>query len=259
MSKFKIIIDRLTVQIKIALTELNNEIVKLKVFWANSTSKAKMSMIFLLGMYILPIISNFILAALFAVNIDSIKGLDQTTLIYIGILVFCTSTFSIISTTLLSIACGYLFGWSCFPILLAMFTVSSLVGYYLANLFDQQTIMSWIGANEVAYQFIEKLKKRLNFMVFVMRVTPILPFTVTNVLCSYLSVPLKNYLGMSFIGIGARLAIAVYTGTQINSFVTMEDDPIYKYQKYALWIGSFLLFGILYYLVMKEKDKALNA
>ena len=128
--------SKLKIQFKLALAELNNEIVKLKTFWITSTLKAKLSMIFLLGMYILPIISNFTLAALLAVNIDLIKGFDQTTLIYLGILVFCTSTFSIISTTLLSIACGYLFGWSCFPILLGMFTVSSLLGYYLANVFD---------------------------------------------------------------------------------------------------------------------------
>jgi|GEM_PF-1720248 len=244
---------------KIDLAELKNEIAKIKVFWINSTLKAKLSMIFLLAMYILPFISNFILATLFAINIESIKNMDQTMLIYWGILIFFTSTFSIISTTLLSIACGYLFGWISFPVLLAIFTLSSLLGYFLGNVFDQKTIMSWIGANEVAYKFIEKLKKRMNFMVFVMRVTPILPFTVTNILCSYLSVPLKNYLGMSFIGIGTRLAVAVYTGTQISSIVNMEDDPIYKYQKIGLFVVSFILFGILYYLVMKEKDKALNA
>jgi uncharacterized membrane protein YdjX (TVP38/TMEM64 family) len=241
------------------LIELQNEFLKLKDFWVNSTLKAKLSMIFLLAMYILPFISNFILVTLFAVNIEHIKVMDPVMLIYWGILIFFASTFSIISTTLLSIACGYLFGWIAFPILLTMFTVSSLIGYFLSSVFDQQTIMSWIGANEVAFNFIEKLKKRANFMVFVMRVTPILPFTVTNVLCSYLSVPLKNYIGMSIVGIGARLGIAVYTGTQISSIVSMEDDPVYKFQKIGLLLGSLVLFGILYYLVMKEKDKAMDA
>ncbi len=238
---------------------LTDEIAKLKAFWINSTLKAKLSMFFLLAMYVLPIISNLILAAVLVTHLDHIKSMDYITLVYWGILIFFTSTFSIISTTLLSVACGYLFGWIAFPVLLTMFTLSSLIGYFLGNVFDQQTIMSWIGANEVVYNFIEKLKKRMNFMVFVMRVTPVLPFTVTNVLCSYLSVPLKNYVGMSVIGISARLAVAVYTGTQISSIVNMEDDPIYKFQKIGIFVVSLALFGILYYLVMKEKDKALDA
>ena len=238
---------------------LMDEITKLKTFWINSTLKAKLSMIFLLAMYVLPIISNILLATLLVTYIDYIQQLDYITLIYWGILIFFTSTFSIISTTLLSVACGYLFGWIAFPVLLTMFTLSSLIGYFLGNVFDQQTIMSWIGATEVIYNFIEKLKKRMNFMVFVMRVTPVLPFTVTNVLCSYLSIPLKNYIGMSIVGISARLAVAVYTGTQISSIVNMEADPVYRYQKIGLFIVSLALFGLLYYLVMKEKDKALDA
>lgn len=64
---------------------------------------------------------------------------------------------------------------------------------------------------------------------------------------------------MSIVGISARLAVAVYTGTQISSIVNMEADPIYRYQKIGLFIVSLALFGILYYLVMKEKDKALDA
>ena len=244
---------------KLDLAELNNEFIKLKAFWRNSTLKAKLSIFFLIAMYVLPIISNLLLVTLFATNIENIKNFDQTTLIYLCILLLFTSTFSIVSTTLLSVACGFLYGWASFPILLGIFILSSLLGYFLGNLFDQKTIMSWIGANEIIYKFIEKLKKRANFMVFVMRVTPVLPFTVTNILCSYLSVPLKNYLGMSIVGIGARLAAAVYTGTQLSSIVNMEDDPVYKFQKMGLLVFSLALFGILYYLVMKEKDKALDA
>ena len=231
----------------------------LKELLFNSTLKVKLSALFLVAMYILPVISNLVLVALFAANIETIKDWNQTTIIYLGVLIFFTSSFSITSTTLLSIACGYLFGWVSFPILLVMFTTGSLLGYYLANMFDQGTIMSWISTNEVIYKFIEKLKQRVNFMVFVMRVTPILPFTVTNILCSYLSVPLKNYLGMSFLGIGARLLAMVYTGTQISSIVNMDNDPVYKFQKIAFFIGSLVLFGLLYYLVMREKDKALDA
>jgi uncharacterized membrane protein YdjX (TVP38/TMEM64 family) len=231
----------------------------LKELLFNSTLKVKLSALFLVAMYILPVISNLVLIATFATNIESIKDWDQSTIVYLSILIFFTSSFSITSTTLLSVACGYLFGWISFPILLIMFTAGSLLGYYLANLFDQGTIMSWIKTNQVTYDFIEKLRQRVNLMVFIMRVTPVLPFTVTNILCSYLSVPLKNYLLMGFLGIGARSFATVYTGTQISSIVNIDDDPVYKFQKIAFFILSLALFGILYYLVMKQKDKVLNA
>ena len=230
----------------------------LKELLFNSTLRVKLSALFLLAMYVLPIISNLTIIAIFAANIDSIKNWDQITILYLGIVLFFTSSFSLTSTTLLSIVSGYLFGWISFPILLIMFSVGSLLGYFLANIFDKGTIMSWIKTNEVAYNFIVKLNQRINLMVFVMRLTPILPFTVTNILCSYLSVPLKNYLGMGFIGIGVRTLAMVYTGTQISSIINMDDDPIYKAQKIGFLLLSFALFGLLYYLVMKQKDKIIN-
>ena len=231
----------------------------LKELLFNSTLRVKLSAFFLLAMYVLPLISNLVIIAVFATHIESIKGWEQSTIIYLGILLFFTSSFSLTSTTLLSVVCGYLFGWLSFPVLLVMFSVGSLLGYFLANTFDKGTIMTWIKTNEVAYDFILKLSQRTNLMVFAMRLTPVLPFTVTNILCSYLSVPLKNYLGMGFIGIGIRTLAMVYTGTQISSIMTMDDDPIYKMQKIGFLALSFVLFGLIYYLVMKQKDKVANA
>lgn len=225
----------------------------------NSTLKVKLSAFFLLAMYVLPIISNLVILAVFAANIDEIKHWDQSTIILLGIILFFTSSFSITSTTLLSVACGYLFGWICFPILLIMFSVGSLLGYFLANKFDQGTIMTWVKTNEVAYDFIQKLSQRVNLMVFIMRLTPVLPFTVTNILCSYLSVPLKNYFWVGMVGIGVRMLATVYTGTQISSIVNIDDDPTYKLQKIVFLILSFVLFGILYFLIMKQKDKVINS
>ncbi|WP_299252740.1 VTT domain-containing protein [uncultured Cytophaga sp.] len=230
----------------------------LKELLFNSTLRVKLSALFLIAMYILPIISNLVIIALFATHIDSIKDWEQSTILILGIVLFFTSSFSITSTTLLSVVCGYLFGWISFPVLLIMFSVGSLLGYFLANVFDKGTIMTWIKTNEVAYNFIVKLNQRVNLMVFVMRLTPILPFTVTNILCSYLSVPLKNYLGMGFIGIGIRTLAMVYTGSQISSIINIDDDPVYKAQKIGFLILSFALFGLLYYLVMKQKDKIIN-
>jgi uncharacterized membrane protein YdjX (TVP38/TMEM64 family) len=225
----------------------------------NSSLKVKLSALFLIAMYILPAISNLTIVAVFAANIDDIKYWDTSTLVYLSILLFFTSSFSITSTTLLSIAAGYLFGWISFPILLIMFSIGSLLGYFLASKFDQGTIMGWIQKNEVTYNFIEKLSKRMNLMVFIMRLTPVLPFTVTNILCSYLSVPFRNYFFMGIVGIGTRLIATVYTGTQIKSIVDIDDDPTYKFQRIGFLIISLVLFGILYYLVMREKDKVTNA
>ncbi len=237
------------------LTELK-ELFKLMY---NSPLKVKLSALLLIGMYTLPFVTSLIILASLTAYIDSIKDWEQTTIIGLGVILFLTSSFSITSTTLLSLVCGYLFGWISFPILIVMYTLSSLFGYYLANYFDKELLMSWIKSNEVAYTFIEKLSQRLNLMVFIMRITPVLPFTVTNILCSYLSVPLKNYLGMGFIGISIRTVAMVYIGTQINSIINVEDDPMYKIQKYGFLILSFILFGLLYYLVMKQKDKIVNS
>jgi uncharacterized membrane protein YdjX (TVP38/TMEM64 family) len=231
----------------------------LKELLFNSSLRVKLSALFLLAMYVLPLLSNITVIALFAAYIDEIKYWEVSTLIILGVVLFFTSSFSLTSTTLLSVVCGYLYGWISLPILVILLSIGSLLGYFLANTFDKGTIMSWLKTNEVAYDFIQKLNQRVNLMVFVMRLTPVLPFTVTNILCSYLSVPLKNYLGMGFIGISIRTFAMVYTGTQISSIMNIDDDPVYKMQKIGFLILSFALFGVLYYLVMKQKDKVVNS
>ena len=93
-------------------------------------------------------------------------------------------------------------------------------------------------------------------MLFSMRLTPSLPFAVTNFFCSYIDISLKRYLLYGSAGIAIRLLATVWVGTQIMDFnENIENDPSYQLQKYVFIGVAMVLFSALYYYVMREKDE----
>lgn len=91
-------------------------------------------------------------------------------------------------------------------------------------------------------------------MIFTLRLTPVLPFAVTNVFSSYINIPFLRYLFFGGIGIAIRTLATVFTGTQIKTLNdNLVKDPAYQLQ-YFVFIGvSVVLFAILYWFVMKNK------
>ncbi|MFN8415047.1 MAG: VTT domain-containing protein [Cytophagaceae bacterium] len=207
-------------------------------------------------MSILPFISTLVIISYSAFFNEQVSQWSTTMIFFMGILCFFLTSMSLASTTIVSVACGYFFGWNAYPILLGMFTLGTWFGYAISNWFDKNTIMGFIKMNPEMYKFVKKLQKNERLMLFTMRLTPSLPFAVTNFFCSYIEIPLKKYLVFGTIGIALRLVATVWVGTQIQSFnEDIENDPTYQLQKYVFIGVALVLFSALYYYVMREKDE----
>lgn len=218
--------------------------------------KVKFSIISLIVMSILPFVSTLVIISYSTFFNEQVVQWDTAMLFLMGVLFFFLTTMSLASTTIFSIACGYFFGWNAYPILLGMFTLGTWFGYAISNWFDKNTIMGFIKMNPEMYKFVKKLQKNERLMLFTMRLTPSLPFAVTNFFCSYIEIPLKKYLIYGTAGIALRLVATVWVGTQISSFnEELESDPTYQLQKYVFLGVAIVLFSALYYYVMREKDE----
>ncbi|MCU0416164.1 MAG: VTT domain-containing protein [Cytophagaceae bacterium] len=218
--------------------------------------KVKFSIIALILMSILPFLSTLGIFSYATFFNEQVQSWDQTMILIMGVVVFFLTSLSLASTTILSIACGYFYGWQAYPWLFIMFVAGTLFGYTISNAFDKNTIMGFIQMNPEMYSFVRKLQKNQRLMLFTMRLTPSLPFAVTNFFCAYINVPLNKYLTLGSLGIGLRLLATVWVGTQISDFnENLEDDPVYVIQKYVFLGIGMVLFLLLYYYIMREKDE----
>ncbi|MBC7450558.1 MAG: VTT domain-containing protein [Cytophagales bacterium] len=233
---------------------MKNSIESLLELAKSSNRQVRISAIFFLCMMILPIFTNSTFLYYLFTHIQEIKAWDANTLIIACIILFFTSSFSLTSTNFMTVAAGYIYGWKSFPVLLIMFLGGSILGFFIANAFNRGAILEWVKQNKKASVYIDRLKTHEGYMVFIMRIAPFIAFNLTNMLCSFISMPFKKYFSFGGFGIIVRLLVAIYVGTQIRSFSDLYDDPNYYYQNFALIGVSALLFLRLYNQVMKDQQ-----
>jgi uncharacterized membrane protein YdjX (TVP38/TMEM64 family) len=231
-----------------------NEIQQLKEYWNNSTWKVRISMLAIVLMTFLPFTTTVITITTISIYSDEIRALSSNYLIYLGLFFFFSTSLSLTSTTILSVIAGYFWGWDAYWYLLLMFNLGAAMGYYLTHAFDKGTMLQYIENKSEIGTFIQRLKERDYLMIFTLRITPVLPFAVTNVFSSYIDIKFWRYLLFGGIGIALRTLATVFTGTQIKSLnESLVKDPAYQMQ-YFVFIGvSIVLFAILYWFVMKNK------
>ncbi len=155
----------------------------------------------------------------------------------------------------MTVAAGYFYGWKAYPALLLMFLAGSLLGYVIAQAFNRGAVLEWIKQNKKASVYVDRLKAEEGYMVFIMRIAPFIVFNITNIVCAFISMPLKKYFLFGAAGIIIRLIVAIYVGTQIQSFENLYDDPNYYIQNLIfIGISGFAIYR-LYNKIMKDKPE----
>lgn len=219
---------------------------------ASTDRRVKISGIFLLCMITVPFFTNSTFLVYLFTHIPEIKAWDSDTIIIAVVILFFTSSFSLTSTNFMTVAAGYFYGWKAYPVLLGMFLGGSILGYLIASAINRGAIIEWIKQNKKASIYVDRLKKQEGYMVFIMRIAPFIVFNITNMACAFISMPFKKYFFYGALGIIVRLIVAVYVGSQIQSFENLYDDPIYYVQN-IIFIGiSGFAFYRLYDKIMKE-------
>jgi len=235
---------------------MKNSIAPLLELIQSSDKRVKISGIFFLSMMILPFFTNTTFLAYLFTHIDEIKLWDSNTIIIASIILFFTSSLSLTSTNFMTVAAGYFYGWKAYPVLLIMFLAGSLLGFFIAHAFNRGAILQWIKQNKKASIYVDRIKKEEGYMVFIMRIAPFIVFNITNIVCAFISMPLKKYFLYGAGGIVIRLIVAIYVGTQIQSFENLSRDPAYYYQNIIFIAISGFAFFRLYNKIMKEENEA---
>lgn len=139
---------------------------------------------------------------------------------------------------ILTLLAGALFG---FLLGLVVVSFASSIGASLAFLFSRfifrDTVQQKYG------HYLEKvnqgIKKEGAFYLFALRLVPVVPFFVVNLLMGLMPIRLWVFYVVSQIGMLAGTAVYVYAGTELGQITALSDimSP-------TLWI-AFVLLGLL--------------
>lgn len=159
---------------------------------------------------------------------------------------------ALLPTTFLAPASGFFFGWIASPFLVIAYTLATILGYTL-GLKANSSLLEVLFINHPQLKDeLETRKSKEMSLIFFVRISPVIPFAVSNFLFASMKIPLKKVLIFGILGMLPRTLIAFGTGVFANSFLGAKDSLNSPSQ----WAIGFVLltigvFGIYQYIKKK--------
>jgi pyruvate/2-oxoglutarate dehydrogenase complex dihydrolipoamide dehydrogenase (E3) component/uncharacterized membrane protein YdjX (TVP38/TMEM64 family) len=139
--------------------------------------------------------------------------------------------------TILTLAGGAIFGfWVGLPIVIISATIGATLAFLAARFVLRDSIQKRFGDKLSAFN--AGIEKDGAFYLFTLRLVPVFPFFLINLLMGLTPLKTSTYFWVSLVGMAAGTAVYVNAGTQLASLTSLSGilSPTL--------IGSFALLGI---------------
>lgn len=150
--------------------------------------------------------------------------------------------FALLPTTLTALATGYFFGWIGFPGLFFGYLFANVIGYLLGKILNADFLpLLTVQKPELKQQLENKIQHPAS-LIFFIRISPVIPFAISNFLFASLKVDLKKVLIYGIPGMLPRTLIAFGTGLVASSFIDAKNamnDPVQWVILAVLFVVSF--------------------
>ena len=210
--------------------------------------------ILLLGLLgILPtFISSYLTYALYKNSSALVNTTGWETLVF-----FCIATITmalaITPTTFVAIIAGYFFSWVGLIGILLSYIMASILGLLIGKTLKRFNIKYNPKPGSKFEKLLNNFGDNELMLIAFARLSPVLPFAMTNVALSSINLKWKNYLGGSILGMLPRTLLFFWAGKNagdIWAFVSKPSlDGVYKLIPLALVVISSI--G-LYWIVKKK-------
>lgn len=141
---------------------------------------------------------------------------------------------SLLPTNVIGILCGWAFGFPLGIILhmLAIVGAALISSYFLAPLAGnnfQEFLTQHEKAKTLHKSLLQKNFKRTTLIITLLRLSPAMPFALTNLLMTAARVPLPSFLVGTFIGMLPRSAAVVFFGAGLSELDFSEPFNVWTF------------------------------
>ena len=127
-------------------------------------------------------------------------------------------------TTILAILAGYWWGWPVFPAVIISYSLASLIGYGLGLALDKNSLEILLKNYPKANALFKDKRSNLGSLVFFTRISPVIPFALSNILFAMIKAGWKNILLYGFLGMLPRTLMAFGIGLAASSLSAALDN-----------------------------------
>ncbi|GGF18734.1 hypothetical protein GCM10011339_03380 [Echinicola rosea] len=164
-----------------------------------------------------PAVGSLVLAS----YVYSYPGISDKIYPTLYLIVIVSGTFlmglALCPTTVLAILTGYWWGWAMFPAVIMAYSLASLLGYFIGLSLDKNSFEALLGNYPKAKALFQKNRDRMGTLIFFTRISPIIPFALSNILFAMIKAGWKNILIYGFLGMLPRTLMAFGIGLAANS------------------------------------------
>ena len=159
-------------------------------------------------------------------------------------------------TTLTAIASGFFWGWSVFPHLVIAYLLANVLGYTLGKWLNADFRTILYARHPSLKDEIEKRIEQPAGLVFFVRISPVIPFAISNFLFASLGIPLSKIIRFGLPGMLPRTILAFASGKAANSFLDAQSSL--KDPQDWLALGLLLLGSVwgIWYVWNKKKTES---
>jgi len=136
-----------------------------------------------------------------------------------------SSTFALTPPTFLALVFGYFLGWAALLPVLVLNIAAILLVNRLVRFMDQQQVLAYVETNPRAKRVLTQIRQRELWFIFFAKLSPVLPFALTNLVFALSGARLRNILLGGFMGMVPRTILAVGAGLQAKELRRLLEHP----------------------------------
>lgn len=214
-------------------------------------------LLLMLAFAILPSLVSSSLLLLFSGEIGRMAGETAGTIWFYLITAF-TMCFGLTPTTFIAVISGYYFGWTGLGLMMPAYAGAALMGLGFGRMINNLATGRADFSDSKLRRFAENLAEKQFLLYFFCRLSPFLPFAMTNVALSRLNVKLIPYITGTMAGMFPRTLLFFIAGTQTRDIIAFFRQPTYDRSETIL-LPLFILISIAgLYVVFKRAALHLN-
>ncbi len=149
-------------------------------------------------------------------SIDNLMGLTFSGALLMGL--------ALTPTTILAITTGFIWGWQAFLPLVFSYALASLIGYFLGKKIDQNSLEIILENYPKAKLLLQEKKGKWGQLIFFVRISPVIPFALSNLLFALLKTGWKKVLVYGALGMLPRTIMAFTLGTYAETLIQAFEN-----------------------------------
>lgn len=218
------------------------------------SSKYSFPLISSIFLTVIPLIFSSALTVLVITHESIVSTFDWQDWALITFICCITCTFAFTPPTLLALIFGYFIGWNAILPVFLINMVAILLVNVITKRIDGDKFRDYLSNNKNVSGILENIRKEELKFIFFTKLSPVLPFALTNFVFALSGAKLKNILLGGFLGMIPRTILAIWTGSQAKEIRRLLENPnegnLQKILIILLLVVS--VGGILYYVLPRR-------